>query len=413
MSRILIVDDETRYRDLIGQVISSEGHETRTAASGREALDLGGRYRPDVVVTDWMLKDDIHGLHVVQVLRAILPDVRAIMMTGFPSDDLRQGAAEAGVYGFLEKPFDAGRIREAVREAAARPKSTTPALSFAMIEIDSGGSIVFANAAARSLMSELPSGRDARALASLFADDVATVLDAATDRWVAVLPRLHDRRCWHLRSQEPMGDGSRLIVLRRSDEAHYLGLALIEMLLGVRDFRRTFWPLDQRVLVIDDEPWLRALCVSLLETAGAGCYAAGTCDEALRLLEQDEDLRFVLVDFEMPGADPRSTVEKIRAVCSDATIVGTSSGGHRAEFAAIGVDRYIEKPWRVEDLISVLTGRIANCISCGLPIPLRQPEPGEAAGHWECCNCGARYRAVIDEDSPGHILSNARPAPPG
>ena len=68
------------------------------------------------------------------------------------------------------------------------------------------------------------------------------------------------------------------------------------------------------------------------------------------------------------------------------------------------------KPWRVEDLINVLTGHIGNCIECGLPLPLRRPQPDDEAQSWVCAECGARYYAVRDEGFPVEIQRNVRQA---
>jgi len=147
----------------------------------------------------------------------------------------------------------------------------------------------------------------------------------------------------------------------------------------------------------------------MLEGVGAGCYAVETTDDAIRLLEKDEKIRFVLLDYGLPNADARTTVLRIRASRPDVIIVGISGSGRRDDFAAIGVEYYLEKPWRIDDLINLLTGRLGNCVTCGIPMPLRRPVAGETGCRWECCNCGARYLAMLDEDGPGDILSNVRP----
>ena len=66
MPKVLIVDDERSYRDYLGRFLAREGHEVQLAATGREAIDGGCRFRPDVLVVDWMLKDHVHGLQVTE-----------------------------------------------------------------------------------------------------------------------------------------------------------------------------------------------------------------------------------------------------------------------------------------------------------------------------------------------------------
>ena len=52
MAVILIVDDEPLQRDILKTILSDEGYETYSAASGEEALKLARTYEPDVVLSD-------------------------------------------------------------------------------------------------------------------------------------------------------------------------------------------------------------------------------------------------------------------------------------------------------------------------------------------------------------------------
>ena len=72
------------------------------------------------------------------------------------------------------------------------------------------------------------------------------------------------------------------------------------MLLEVKDDKQNRWPFRDRVLAVDDDRLIRQLLHSMLESAGAGGYVAETRAEALRLLETDPGIRYVVVDFEMP-----------------------------------------------------------------------------------------------------------------
>lgn len=355
MLKVLIVEDEPGYRDLTSRVLSGRDHQTMTASSGREALDLAVRYQPDVVIADWMLKDRIHGLHIVNILRAILPETRAVIMTGFPSADLRQSADEAGVHTVLEKPFDAKQLRAAMTQAAHRGEREVPPIRLAVMEIDATGTIYFTNQAARDLMQLTSGGKNATSLTDLIFDEVVTVVREAMDEWIAVSPRVEGRMGWELRSQKTLTESNRLIVIRRLGESRRVERALIEMLLGVKDVEKNCWPLDGRLLIVDNDILLRTAVTSMLESAGAGCYAVEKTDEALRLLKHDEKLLYVLLDFEIPGIDLRSMIGQIRALRPDVTLIGHSGSGRRAEFAAMGVDRYLDKPWQIKDLIGLLT----------------------------------------------------------
>lgn len=412
MAKLLIVDDEETYRQQLEIALSPDGHEIRTAAKGREAIDVATRFRPEVVVTDWMLADHIHGVHVAQVLQAVLPGVQVILITGFPSDDLEADVEKAGLIDFIEKPFDLDRIRSAVRKAAATTAEESPVI-LPMLEVDADGSIRFANSAAREILAETQAGAEAATLADVFSPEEMPDLDAATQCWVAASPRSEVPTFWHLRSQPPGKAGSRLIVLRRQDEPLHLGHTFVEMLLGVKERKYVHWPFDGRVLLLDHEPLLRRMFISMMESAGAGCYAAQTPAEMMRLLEKDQGIQFVVIDYDVPAGSPETVVRQLKAARPDVVVAGTSTAYHRDEFTAIGVDRFLQKPWRAEDLINLLAGKFGNCDDCGLALPLRHAGPGDAARSWVCAFCGSRYRGVMAEDCPPDIVKNVRLAKEG
>jgi two-component system OmpR family response regulator len=117
MTRVLIVDDELSYRDYLERYLARDGYEVRTAASGPEALRIGEEFQPDVLLADWMLKDHMHGLEVAEALRRSNPDLRVLLMTGFPSSEIREEASRAEVTRFMEKPFGLEEVAAAIAEA--------------------------------------------------------------------------------------------------------------------------------------------------------------------------------------------------------------------------------------------------------------------------------------------------------
>lgn len=407
MPRVLIVDDEEAYRRHLEIALLPEGYEVRTARSGREAIDIGARFRPDVVLTDWMLKDDIHGVHVAQALRAVLAGAQVILITGFPSDDLRAGAAKAQVSDFIEKPFKLDRVRAAVRAAStARPDASRRLL--AMMELDAGGAIVFANRRAKELLSHTEAGPDAGSLKDVFPADEIPDLDLACERWAVVRPRGRTPIVWHLRTQAPRNGGTRLVIVRKQDEPQLLGNALIEMLLESKEPKHVRWPFTGRVLIVDEEVLIRNVFVAMLEQCGAGCYAVRTPAEALRLIENDGGIQFVLLDIEIPDSDPADIVKQIKVVRSNVAVIGTSTSHRWEEAAAMGIELFLQKPWRIEDLINLVAGKIGACVDCGLPLPLRRPGPNDAPRSWVCRGCGARYRAILDTEASAETLRNAQ-----
>ena len=118
-TRVLVVDDEPSYRSYLARFLRREGYDVRTSSTAREALDVGREFRPRIVLADWMLKDHVHGLQVAEQLRELAPGLRILVMTGFPSPEIRKEVLRARVFRFLEKPFGLEEVSAAIRDAAA------------------------------------------------------------------------------------------------------------------------------------------------------------------------------------------------------------------------------------------------------------------------------------------------------
>jgi hypothetical protein len=237
----------------------------------------------------------------------------------------------------------------------------------AAAEISAAGQIVYANDRALDLFTETRAGRGAGRLSDLFPPGPGPDLDEAMDHWKVVRPAAERPIAWHIRTQEPGDDGGRLVILRRSDEPQYLGLSVIEMLLGSISPSCTRWPFDGRAIIVEREPATRKWLVATIENAGGGCYGVATIDQALRLLAGDEGLRFAVLDHVTLGSGLESAVGQIRSLRPDVVVVGNSPQDHGQAFARLGVDLFLRRPWRAADLINLLTGKLGNCADCGIP----------------------------------------------
>ena len=104
VARILIVDDEALIAMALAYTLESQGHEVRTAADGRKALDVLDGFRPDVMITDYMMPR-MDGAQLVQAVRA-RPDLRAIRIIMLTALDEAMIAKDAVAYDlFARKPF--------------------------------------------------------------------------------------------------------------------------------------------------------------------------------------------------------------------------------------------------------------------------------------------------------------------
>lgn len=349
--RVLIADDEERYRDYLRASLAEQGHEVSTVDTGRSAIDHGVRYRPHVLVTDWMLKNHIHGLRVSNVLRAVNPRLQTIVITGFPSTDLQRDAKHSGVFRLIEKPFELNEMVDAV-SGAGSTKHTGQIALFGVIEVDSTGRIVNTNCKSREMLAATSAGSDATRLEELFGEAAITYLVESNSRWVPIAPAASEPVEWLLRSRT-WPDGGILVVLPAAS-ASLQGDPLIQTLLEIDSPRPVDWPFDSRVLVIDDVREVRGLCAQLLEQVGCVCYKAESEELALKLFRADPEIGVVILDFEMPIEDLGSFVTQLYTIRPEVKVVGTSATDHGREFASIGVHRYLDKGWQIADLIEAV-----------------------------------------------------------
>ena len=98
-SRVLVVDDEESMRYFLERSLKRRGYKVECAASGEDAIEAARGEAPDLVLLDLRLPG-MDGIETLSKLRAIRPDARVILMTGFGSveralEAMRGGAARS------------------------------------------------------------------------------------------------------------------------------------------------------------------------------------------------------------------------------------------------------------------------------------------------------------------------------
>ncbi|HTW50510.1 MAG TPA: sigma-54 dependent transcriptional regulator [Stellaceae bacterium] len=108
---ILIVDDEADIRMLIAGVLKDEGYATREAADSTEALRELHARQPTLVVLDiWLQNSELDGIEILRRLRAEMPSVPVVMISGHGTIETAVEAIKIGAYDFIEKPFKSDRL---------------------------------------------------------------------------------------------------------------------------------------------------------------------------------------------------------------------------------------------------------------------------------------------------------------
>ncbi len=120
--RILVVDDEESVRDLLRELLESEGCAVSVAADGREALMLIESRQFDAVFTDVGMPG-MSGWELAGIIRGHSPKIPIAVITGWGEAVGSNEQKEAGVDWVIAKPFTAERIFELVRQIVARQEA--------------------------------------------------------------------------------------------------------------------------------------------------------------------------------------------------------------------------------------------------------------------------------------------------
>lgn len=122
MRRTLIVEDEAPIRNLVAAVLRRENIPSHTAANGREALDLMARNSYGCVLLDLMMPI-MNGHTVIEQMR-LWPEPRPPVIVMTAASDAQIGDLDPAVVKLIiRKPFDVGRVLEAVRAYCAEGES--------------------------------------------------------------------------------------------------------------------------------------------------------------------------------------------------------------------------------------------------------------------------------------------------
>jgi AmiR/NasT family two-component response regulator len=117
--RILVAEDETIIRMDLRQVLERAGFEVcAEARDGEEAVELAGRQQPDLAILDVKMPR-LDGIEAARRILAERP-IPIVMLTAYGQDELVSRAVEAGVFGYLVKPFRESDLLPAIQTARAR-----------------------------------------------------------------------------------------------------------------------------------------------------------------------------------------------------------------------------------------------------------------------------------------------------
>lgn len=137
--KVLVVDDHPVVRDGLKNMfmVFDDLELIGEAESGDEALAFCQQHTPDVILMDILMP----GMNGIQATRSILgqhPQVKIIVLTSYPKDDLVQESLEAGAIGYMLKNAQIDDLADSIRAAISGQPTLSPEATQALIRVKTG-----------------------------------------------------------------------------------------------------------------------------------------------------------------------------------------------------------------------------------------------------------------------------------
>lgn len=120
-STVLVVDDEIGPRESL-RAILKPGYQVLVATEGEQAVRLVTESPIDVVLLDLRMPG-VSGIHVLERIKEIKPDVEVILITGYASYETVLEALRLHAFDYIPKPFNIPHLRDIVKRAVTRHHS--------------------------------------------------------------------------------------------------------------------------------------------------------------------------------------------------------------------------------------------------------------------------------------------------
>ncbi len=118
-TRVLLVDDETGFLDVLQKRMRKRGLDVTIASSGTEGIQVLRKSDFDVAILDLKL-DDMDGIEVLEIFKKMVPELPVIMLTGHGSEQAARDGMEHGAYDYLLKPCDLEDLLSKIAQAVEK-----------------------------------------------------------------------------------------------------------------------------------------------------------------------------------------------------------------------------------------------------------------------------------------------------
>jgi DNA-binding response OmpR family regulator len=116
VKKLLLVDDEVGYLDVLAKRLTHRGFKVTTASSGAEAIRALRKWEFDLAVVDLKM-EDMDGIEVLKVLKKMDPALQVIILTGHGSERAARDGIAHGAFDYLIKPIGLDPLIARIRAA--------------------------------------------------------------------------------------------------------------------------------------------------------------------------------------------------------------------------------------------------------------------------------------------------------
>ena len=139
MTKVLVIEDEESFREALEFILTKEGFQIESAATGSDGLTAFDKYNPDIILLDLMLPG-MSGTDVCKSIRA-KSNVPIIMLTAKDAEVDKVVGLEVGADDYVTKPFSSpeliARIRAVLRRGSSEPRVVDEdVIEFGPIKLD-------------------------------------------------------------------------------------------------------------------------------------------------------------------------------------------------------------------------------------------------------------------------------------
>ncbi len=116
--KILLVDDEKEFLEIMSERMAAKGMKVTTATSADQALGILENHSFDAIVMDFQMPG-MDGMEALKAIKSLKPESQIILLTGYATVEKTVEAMKIGASDFLEKPANLETLAEKIKQAKA------------------------------------------------------------------------------------------------------------------------------------------------------------------------------------------------------------------------------------------------------------------------------------------------------